>query len=371
MNRWISFVVCALLGLLMLAGGLLMPIHLRAVDASVIQEAGGKSPALVQHGLDLVREHKLGAARLLSDAAASQNLPDHEKLRLAADTLAAQQPALVLSGGDAGPRIERLFASDPQPPKTALEPLTEFAVRLENREVILQFLQGSANPAVQELLRCRALTNTVIFSPSMSASGQAFDAAISIAGLLIEENRLTPHLRDTLFTMASNANRGANSQLLEQALLDLMSLGQRLNWGQLVAFAGRMEDTETLRLLADQARNESRLPVIFSAVELTGQPAAVAQYLMNFSQTGFSDLGTSLRFGGSGMSELMRRNQRLSQSSNFARQVSAFPPVHPFFQFALDCARWNPRLAMGLKWFFYLFGGFLFAISLHFARPAV
>jgi len=45
MNRWVSFCVCAILGLLMLACGLLIPAHLRAVDAAVIQKAGRKSPA--------------------------------------------------------------------------------------------------------------------------------------------------------------------------------------------------------------------------------------------------------------------------------------------------------------------------------------
>ena len=102
----------------------------------------------------------------------------------------------MISGGNVSPRMERLFGSDPQPPKTELEPLTDFVVKLENREVVLEFLQGSRNPSVQELLRCRQLTNTVIFEPSMSASGQAFDAALVGAGLLIEENELTGRLRE-------------------------------------------------------------------------------------------------------------------------------------------------------------------------------
>ena len=44
MNRWLWFAVCALGGLAMLVLGLLMPIHLRAVDANVIRLAVQERP---------------------------------------------------------------------------------------------------------------------------------------------------------------------------------------------------------------------------------------------------------------------------------------------------------------------------------------
>ena len=97
-------------------------------------------------------------------------------------------------------------------------------------------------PTVQELLRCRALTGTTLFTPSQSASGQAFDVAVTICGLLVEEGRLTTGLSENIFKLASAANRGGSSQPLEQVLMDLMSLGRRFNWDQLVAFTGRIED---------------------------------------------------------------------------------------------------------------------------------
>src|SRR5262249_11495412 len=145
-----------------------------------------------------------------------------------------------------------------------------------------------------------------------SASGQAIDAAISITGLLLEGGHLNAALRDSLSTLTAEANRGGNSEPMEQILLDVMSLGQRLNWGQLVAFVGQIPDPETLRLLAERVRNvNSQLPILFSAVTISAKPAAVAKYLMTFSQTGLKDLGTSLRFGTGGVNELLKRNQRL------------------------------------------------------------
>src|SRR5439155_8580422 len=118
-----------------------------------------------------------------------------------------------------------------------------------------------------------------------------------------------------VFNLASQANRG-NPQPLEQVLLDVMSLGQRFNWAQLEVFVRQVEDPETLRLLAGLVRKEERqLPVLFSAVQLSGQPAAVAKYLVNFSQTGLKDLGAILRFGQGGLAEFLHRGQRLSSSN--------------------------------------------------------
>ena len=150
-----------------------------------------------------------------------------------------------------------------------------------------------------------------------------------------------------------------------------MSLSQRFNWGQLVAFTGRIEDTETLRLLAEQARHDDRLPVLFAAVELSGQPAAVEKYLMDYSTTGLSDLRASLRYGGNGVTELVRRDQRLIYPSDFTRRVTGLPVMHSLYEFEVGRARWTPQVAMGMKWFFYLASGFLLAVALHFARPAI
>jgi hypothetical protein len=79
---------------------------------------------------------------------------------------------------------------------------------------------------VLELLRCRTLTNTVIFPPSLSSSGQAFDAALSVCGLLLSEGQVTNSLSGAISALAAEANRGGNTQPLEEVLLSFMSLGQ-------------------------------------------------------------------------------------------------------------------------------------------------
>ena len=67
----------------------------------------------------------------------------------------------------------------------------------------------------------------------------------------------------------------------------------------------------------------SQLPVLFSAVQLSGNPAGVANYLANFNRTGMKDLGTSLGFGEGGMKELLRRNQQLHVTNRAAKLRAA------------------------------------------------
>jgi len=359
MKCWLWFLACVTLGLVMLVCGLLVPAHLRAVNVSVIQKAGRNTPALIEQGLALVNENELGAAQLLLTAAQAEKLSGWEKLGLAINNSARQHPGWLVWGGDNDLRFERLFESDTRLPKSGPEPVTEFVVRQENRGLILELLHGSPRPAVQELLRCRALNNTVLFPPPRSASGQAFDTALSVCGLLLEGGHLTTGLSDSVFKLASAANRGGNSLPLEQVLMDLMSLGQRFNWSQLVAFTGRIEDAGTLHLLADQVRNSGgQLPVLFSAVVLSGKPAAAAGYLANFGQTGLTDLGSSLRFGAGGVNELLQRDQRLYRAG-FHRHL------------VLGLSFRVPKLALAMKWLAYLLSGFFLAAALHFARPAV
>jgi hypothetical protein len=380
MSRWVCLTLCVVLGLLMLVCGLLVPMHLRAVDAGVLKMAGRNTPSLVERGLALAKGGNLGAAELLLQAARQEVLPEREVLRFAVTNLAQQHQGWQSWGGG-DDHLQVLFeGKEPRP--VGFEPLTDWAVRLQNRETALEFLRASHSPAVQELLRCRELTNTVLFPPSLSASGQALDAALVIGGLLLEERSLTPGLSNAVLVLAGQAR--SNSQPLEQVLLDLMSLGQRFNWTQLADFISRIEEVETLHRLAGAVRTSDPplaagqadgapaplAAVVFSAVELSGKPAAVASYLVKFSGSGMRDLGASLRYGSGGVSELLARNHPLYRSS-LREQVASLFPLSAFFSFALDYSWRISWVALAMKWLLYLAGGFLLAAALHYGRPAV
>ena len=371
MSRWGSLWICALLGLALIVCGLLVPAHLRALDVSVVERAGRGTPFLVERGLVLAHEKQLGAAQLLLQVAQDEKSPGWEKLAASVSSLAKEHPELRVLGGPEA-RLEKLAGAS----GSVSEPFTDWVVRSENREKVLGLLGGSKNPAVLEVLKTRGLTNTTIFPAAQSSSGQAFDAAVAVCGLLLEDGHLTKGLRDALDSQATKANHGGDTQLLEQALLDLMSLGQRFNWGQLAVFVGRVEEVETLRLLANLARNAAEAPaavgasnvfgagtprqlaVLFSEVQLSGNPAGVAHYLTSFSLSGMEDLRAGLRYGAGGINELLQRNERL------------YIPTLPQ-RVAIGLSWQRPLLGLALKWSLYLLGGFLLAAALHFAWPAV
>jgi hypothetical protein len=353
-SRWLWVPFCIAFAGLMLLCGWLVPMHLRAVDASILQRAGEAGPSLADCGLALERAHNADAARLILQAAQDQKIWWIGEL---ASSLATHS------------EDERLFPGGPT--VTHATPVTTSVIRLENRERVLAYLEATGSPAVRELLRSRDLTNTALFPPSSSASGQAFDAAVSVCGLLMADNRLAPGLAQVVVERAATARTRASAQPLEEILMDLMSLGQRLDWGELKSFVSGVDNPSTLALLAGQARNaEAQLPTLFAAVALSQKPAEVSAYLNDFSQTGLKDLGASLHYGQGGLDELLRRHQRL-YSSPQRRQWTAAGPLALFYRAASDYALRAPWFALMVKWFFYISSGFLLAAAGHFAWPAL
>ena len=334
-SRWILFAACGAAGLLLAAGGLLIPAHLRAVDGTVLEIAGRKTTGLIDDGL---QTKSPGIARLLLEAARKEAIPGQEKLAARVSALPPEEPSAV-------GRI-----------RTGSGPFTEFLVQTETREQLLEFLDGSKRPEVQALLRFRAMTNTAVFAPSESSAGQPLDISIAIAGLLIEDDRVTPGLSAEFYRLAIDAEHGGGSQEIEQALLDLLSLGQRFNYSQLQAFIGGIRDVATLGKATTLVRAAGdRLPVLFAAVQLSGNPAGVAAYLAQYNETGLGDIAASLRYGAGGVNELLRRKERLHASS-----------LRPALAGELCLLR--PHVALAVKCLLYLAGGFLLAAAWHYAR---
>jgi hypothetical protein len=351
-SRWLWVGLCIAFAGLMLFCGWLVPMHLRAVDSSILQRAGQEGPSLADRGLALERANNSDAARMILQAA------EEEKIRWTGE-LAASLATHPLS--------EPLFPGGPMVSNST--PVTMAVIRLENRERILAYLEATGSPAVHELLRTRDLTNTALFPASSSSSGQAFDAAVSVCGLLMAGNYLAPGLAQAVVERAANARTRVSAQPVEEILMDLMSLGQRLDWGELKSFVSGVDDPKTLALLAGQARNAGeKLPTLFAAVVLSQRPADVAAYVNDFSQTGLKDIGATLHYGQGGLDELLRRHQRV-YNLPARQQWAASGPIALFYRAASDYALRTPWFALMVKWFFYISGGFLLAAAGHFAWP--
>ena len=149
-----------------------------------------------------------------------------------------------------------------------------------------------------------------------------------------------------------------NTEPLEQVLLDLMSLGQRFNWGQLEVFtrsdpgcrrpaAGRLPGSQGRRAGAGALRR----------LVLSGQPGAVAGYVLKFSETGLADLGSALQIWG-GRREGTAGAQPALVQTRLRHQLAALAPLGALLGAASDYCWLMPWFAMGVKWFLYLAAAF-------------
>lgn len=363
--QWRLILICLAAALVFLGAGLLVPAHLRALDAVVVRVAGQSGTTLADDGQTLAGQRRIGAARLVLEAAKYEKISGWNTFATSLDQLARQYPDAVFWGNDR--RTEDLFGRPETPAKD--QTFGEFIIRRPNRDTALDSLRSSPNAAVQELLRTRSLTRTAIFSPPVSAAGQAFDAAVATTGLLLDGGHLTTGLGGEIQAAASQANQAGGSLQLEDILMDFTSLGERFNWDQLTAFTANIPDVRTLDDLAATARDAGdRLPVLFATVRLSGRPAAVSGYLRQFSDTGMNDLGQSLRSGAGGIGALLREQKQLNDAP-WQRTAAASPVTGGLVDLAARLAWYDPGLAMTLKWAFYLFAGFLFAMTLHFIVP--
>jgi hypothetical protein len=341
-----------------------MPVHLRAVDSGVVLSAGRTGDSLLQRGKTMADAGRLGVAQMFVTAAHTAGMPGWDRLGEVVTSRAAQNPGALFWGNDT--YVRNTFSSQP-----AGESFSGFIVQRENREAALAHLNNSGSPTVRELLHCRDLKQTTLFPPSSSPSGQAFDAVIAECSLLSDGNHITGALNSHVQELAQQANHGSSSQPLEQVLMDFASLGERLNWDQLTVFVAQIPDATTLHQLAGQMSIAGdRLPALFAAVQLSGEPAAVSAYAAKFPQTGVQDISASLWYGANGVKELADNGHRLYRS-NLLRWFAAHNPFGSLYYFAAARSLENPWLVLAAKWLFYLGAGFCFAAAAHVFQPPV
>lgn len=359
--REVSLAILLLAGLGFVAGAWLVPAHLRAIDAAVIEASSNAGGSLLEHGHQLVESEKIGPAQLLLRAAQMQSLPNTEMLGQAIDQFKKSHPELVVwGGGDV--HLEQVFGRD-FADAAASRSVVELLVPRKPRERLLGYLLNSRRAGVREIVETGGLNRTVVFPPVNSPAGQPLDTAILVAALLCHGDHLTPELRDTIEILAAAANRGSSSEDLEGIYLDLLSLGKRLDWVQLTHLLREVPDRSVLHELAQLVRIAGdRLPILYSAVHLANSPADVVAYLKRFGETGWADVSFSLRGGSLAVKDVLAKQQRIHHQPS-REQVVAYSPFNSLFAFLLNVARESTIAGLSIKYAMLLVGGFLLAMT--------
>lgn len=326
MKRLLWLISFVGVGLVLIAFGLTIPAHLRALDARAVLRHSPGSPSVIDEGLSLTSRGKVGPAMLLLKAAQQQNFPEANRLASEVEKFSRSHPDDLLLGG-ADPYLPSLI--NPKIPKTVRQPIIDLLISRESREGLFQLLSASRNPNMIRLLAIRGMTNTVHFPPVNSVSGQPLDAAILLTGLLLHENQLSTPLRDRIEYLAARAKWDNNLELLELIFLDLLSAGRHLSWAELTDFAIKIQDPLTLQRLANRiaVSSEQELPTLFTVIHMAGSVAPVAGYLNRYEQTGLADLAYSLRAGRTGLRLVLDRQERIYYPSASMRRFGALNPL--------------------------------------------
>jgi hypothetical protein len=362
----IGFIFLAAVGLVLIALGLTVPAHLRAIDARIVLREQPDNPSVVDEGLAAVSQGKLGPAILLLQAAQQERMPETARLQSEVERVIRNSPAdLRLGGSD--PYLASLLKFPAGRAKR--EPIVDLLIARESRERVLQLLNNSRYPNMGRLLAIRNMTNTVHFPPVRSASGQPLEAAILLTGMLLHEDRLTVPLRDRIEYLASRARWDNNLELLEQIFLDLLSAGRHLTWVELTDFLEHIQDPLTLQRLANQVALAENLELskVFTVVHMSSSPATVAGYLNVYEKSGLADLSYSLRGGKAGLRQVLDREQRVYRPSSTMTLLLEKNPIGPQLIALVSASQMGGLIA---KLFCLAMGALLIALAVARAIPA-
>jgi hypothetical protein len=370
MNRVLWFIICALVGIELIAWGLLVPVHLRTVDARAVQLTGSASPSLADEGISLVNLEKTGPARMLLKAAEQIQAPGRERLGLALDQFEGAHPKLKVWGG-AAPYLERIFEKIPPITNWQSQPIIDLIVSPKARETLMEALRDTRRPGVLEILQTRNLTNTVVLPPAKSAAGQPLDATIAVMALLFQQDHFAPAVRDAIGSLVATANRGGAAQPLEAVYVDLLSLGKRLNWGQFVDLVRMVPDLHALQETARLFRErEAQLPIIYSAMHVAESPRLVIGYLTKFPRTGMADLSFGLRSGTGAIRDLLERQQAIHYP-HWRDQFVEFGPIRVAYEPLAHIASQQPLIGYCIKYGLCLLGALLLARAVTYLSPSL
>jgi hypothetical protein len=331
-------------GILVAAGAWMLPVNLKSLSPALLRAAGARSPSLGAYGRDLVDVEKIGPAALVLAAAKATNDPRAPALAAALEEFAARQPGLVAWGGW-DPFLDPLFNIRSDSGRRGSTPVLTFLISERARDTLRTYLANSGSQGVQSLLKLRDLTNTGRFVPAGRPGGQPLDALLLLTGLLYQGGHLSQSLQRELRTLADTALEKKELGDIEPFFIDLLSLGRRLDWGQLAELLRRTDSTKTVGEYAHLARvAPDELPLIYAAALFSDSADRVAAYLIEFGRAGLEDLELALTQGQGAVRQLL------------SRQVPVNRTTSPALSSAAELALTHPQFMLGLKYLGYFFG---------------
>ena len=294
-----SIILLAIAALLS-AAAVLVPAHLRSMDITVIEASGDHGRALEAVLNETIRSAHIGPTSLLM-AGTEVDSATRKAYASQIDALAKEHPSLRLSGGP-DRNLEdflELVQSSAGVGEFPLPILPQLLPRSE-RAALSNMLSESSNANVAALLEAREVAGLIRLHPASHAAGAPYDAGVLTLALLIESGHFRPILAQQIGQTAAQANVGnpAAVRALEDFVIATLSQGRQLDFRSLADLA---EISETLPEWVQKATlfraQPDRAPQLYSALRFTSNSAIVFDYLVEYAESGNSDLDTALRNG--------------------------------------------------------------------------
>ncbi|MEX2044297.1 MAG: hypothetical protein WD941_03025, partial [Opitutus sp.] len=234
-----------ILGLVVGIAAWSIPVNLKSVSPALLRTAGSGTQTLGAYGRDLVDVEKIGAATLVLEAAKATNDPRAPALQYALEQFATRQPGLVAWGGW-DPFLDPLFDLRSTAGRTGSTPVVTFLIAGRARATLRDYLAKSGSGTVQALLALREIPGTGRFIPATRPGGQPLETVILLTGLLYQGGHVSPSLQRELRGLADTAVAQRALGDLESFFIDLLGLGRRLDWGQLIELMRRTDSVKTV-----------------------------------------------------------------------------------------------------------------------------
>ncbi|MDB6114252.1 MAG: hypothetical protein JWQ62_1197 [Lacunisphaera sp.] len=333
------------LGLLLLAW--LLPVNVKSLNSALLREAGRDTPTISGFGRDLLELDKPGPAALALDAARKAGDPGAGALGVIFDSFAQKHRDMMPWGGwDVA--LEPLLIDRNAASSAESTPVLRFMVTQQARDNLRRYLAVSRLPAVQTVLKTGELTTTQRFVPATRPGGQPLDAVILLTAYLWQTEHLSPSLQREVRALAETAVASGQMGDLEDFYLDILTLGQRLNWVQLAELLRTTGSLGTVGQFAHLARvAPEHLSVIYTAALITKSADNVARYLITFGRPGAENLQLAMSYGQGAVEQLVQRQAPVTHVTG------------PEFEFGAAFVLRHPEIALLAKYVAFLGGIFL------------
>jgi hypothetical protein len=312
-----------IIGLGLAACAWMLPVNLKSLSPALLRAAGENSLTLGAYGRDLVDVEKIGPAAMLLAAAKTTADPRAPMLETALEQYAARQPGLMAWGGW-DPFLDPLFKLREDTGRRGSTPVLTFFIPERARAALRTYLQQSGSEGVQSLLKLRELAATGRFVPATRPGGQPLDALILLTSLLYQGGHLSPSLQRQLRGLADGALQKKELGDLEEFFIDLLSLGRRLDWMQLVTLLRVTDSTKTVGEYAHLARvAPDQLALIYSAALFSDSADRAAEYLIKFGKAGLEDLKLALSYGQGAVKQLLAHQVPVNRTTGVSLGAAA------------------------------------------------